>query len=148
MDRLLDLAVVGSRPIAKSSPFKRPVIVSWVGIGSQNLGQAEGTRTTSGENLIIFVLCGVGVSDLHPHLKGSEVRVDAVAPGQRCRSLIIDLRGVVGRKNSVRHGVLRGVVNTAVVLGNELRAKGIALIQCQIGAGSAEVGGRKILATN
>src|SRR5260370_30951721 len=75
-----DLAVVGSWSVAHPSNCEGAVVVGWIGIGSQYLGQSERASSTGGKKLIKFALSSVRVSNLEPQLRSAQVRIDAVAP--------------------------------------------------------------------
>lgn len=89
------------------------------------------------------------VSNFQTHLKRPIVRMGAIAPGPRSRSLKIDLRGVIAWKDGVFKGILRWIINVRAVQRCKLRSQRIALVESKISVlVSNEVGRGKVLTAN
>src|ERR1700726_1376409 len=115
------------------------VVVAWIRVVSQHGRQSNrGTRIKVVEH-IVLVLGRVGVANFYAYLKSAEVGVNAVAPGHGCRTLIIDLRGVILGNVGLGDGVLRWVERIGAVQWRESGAIGIAEIEADVGVRAIEI---------
>ncbi len=123
-NRANDGVVVGGRSVGLVADAEEVVVVRGVGIGAHDGGEGDAIAVVI-VNTVVFVLIGVGVSDLESQRKGAEVRVSTVAVREGGRALEIELLGDILSERSVRQEILRQVEEIGVVERVEFGAEGI-----------------------